>query len=281
MKTIGFTSPYFYDSKVQDLNTKLEVLTWIESQYPICHMGKSEDGTFPEAYYNDGGIKNLRVMPSGKSISFFMIEGNIEQVEEFHFRVPMALYVWADLTKAYTTKPYDYTAELLKDVIGVLENNSCNDMVISTDEVFENFTYLQKVLDQNTMRPYTAFKISFNCLLQKCWSATEDVIKVVSAEVGLQAGNIVDIYFNEGLDGGYEPNTTDFTFNFSGGAVTATSPFVFDQGGIDKHILIVLSRGISAGETGTVTYVRGTTSLTGKSGLYVMNFTQTITNNVS
>ena len=82
MKTIGFTSPYFYDSKVQDLNTKLEVLTWIESQYPICHMGKSEDGTFPEAYYNDGGIKNLRVMPSGKSISFFMIEGNIEQVEE-------------------------------------------------------------------------------------------------------------------------------------------------------------------------------------------------------
>ena len=274
MKTIGFTSPYFYDSKVQDLITKLNTLSWIENQYPICHMGKSEEGTFPEAYYNDGGIRNLRVMPEGNTISFFMIEGNIEQVEEFHYMVPLALYVWADLTKVYTTKPYDYTAELLKDVIGILDDNGCNDLVISVDEVFENFTYLQKVLDQNTMRPYTAFKISFNCLLQKCWSATEDVVKATTAKV---VSNILDIYFDGGLDGNYEPAITDFTMNFSGGAVTATYPLIFDQAGISEHLNIVLSRGIAAGETGTVTYKRGSIPLTGTSGLYVMNFTLNVT----
>jgi hypothetical protein len=278
MKTIGFTSPYFYDSKVQDLNTKLEALTWIESQYPICHMGKSEDGTFPEAYYNDGGIKNLRVMPSGKSISFFMIEGNIEQVEEFHFRVPMALYVWADLTKAYTTKPYDYTAELLKDVIGVLENNSCNDMVISTDEVFENFTYLQKVLDQNTMRPYTAFKISFNCLLQKCWSATEDVIKITSASIYGGAGNnIVMMYFESDINTGEIPSVSDFTVEFSGGLATITAITIYDSPGDNNPVGATLNRVIASGETGKITYVRGTNPLVGLSGLYVMNFTQNVT----
>jgi hypothetical protein len=279
MKTIGFTSPYFYDSKVQDLITKLNTLSWIENQYPICHMGKSEEGTFPEAYYNDGGIRNLRVMPEGNTISFFMIEGNIEQVEEFHYRVPLALYVWADLTKVYTTKPYDYTAELLKDVIGILDDNGCNDLVISVDEVFENFTYLQKVLDQNTMRPYTAFKISFSCLLTKCFAAREDeVIKITSASIYVGAGNnIVMMYFADDIDTGQILDAGDFIAEFSGGPVTITAITIYDAPATNNPVGATLNRVIAAGETGKITYVRGTTALVGLSGLYVMNFTQNVT----
>ena len=168
MKTIEFANPVFYDKKVQTLNTALEALGWIESQYPICFIGQTEEGTFPEVYYNDGSNKNLRVMPEGKSLSFFQIDGEIDEVEEYHYTVPLSLTVWGDLRKIYPHKPYDYTAELIKEVIGILKANGCNDLRIMTDQTLDEFTYLQKILNQNTMRPWTAFKIMFTCLMTKC-----------------------------------------------------------------------------------------------------------------
>jgi hypothetical protein len=167
MKTVEFLNPVFFDKKVQDLNTELETLGWIESQYPICQRGEMEEGSYVEAYYNDGSMKNLRVMPEGNSLSFFEIAGDIVQVEEYNYTVPLSLTVWADLRKVHTTKDYDYTAELIKDVIGILKKNGCNDLIIKTDQVMEE-SFLQKKLNQNTMRPWTAFKISFTCLLTTC-----------------------------------------------------------------------------------------------------------------
>jgi hypothetical protein len=168
MKTIEFASPVFFDKKVQDLNTELESLGWIANQYPICYKGENEQGTYPEVYYNDGSSKNLMAMPEGNAMSFFTIEGDIIEIEEFHFSVPLALTVWADLTKVYPSKAYDYTGELIKDVIGVLQANSCNDLKIQTQGVFEDYSFLESKLQQNVMRPFTAFKISFECIMTKC-----------------------------------------------------------------------------------------------------------------
>jgi hypothetical protein len=82
--------------------------------------------------------------------------------------VPLALVVWADLTKVYPAKKYNYTTELLEDVVKKLRDNSCNDITIQTDKVFEGFSDLDKSDFQNIMLPYTAFKINFNCLLTLC-----------------------------------------------------------------------------------------------------------------
>lgn len=167
MKTILFDDPVFYDAKVQDLNTELEVLTWLQNQYPICRKGEVKEGTFPEVYYNSG-TKNFKVMPEGMSVSFFTINGEITEVEEFDWNVPLSFYVWGNLTKMYPQKKYDYTGELIKDVIVILQKNSCTDLVIQTDNVFAEFTMLEKQLKQNAMRPFTAFKISFNTMITKC-----------------------------------------------------------------------------------------------------------------
>jgi len=167
MKTIQYSDPVFYDKKIQTLNEKLDVLGWIENIYPVCWKGESEEGTFPEVYYNSG-VVNFRALPEGQSISFFTINGVMSEVDEYQFTVPFSLYVWGDLKKIYKKKSYDYTGELIKEVIGVLRKNSCNDLEIITDNVFSEFSYLEKSLQQVTMRPFTAFRINFTTLLTTC-----------------------------------------------------------------------------------------------------------------
>lgn len=168
MRTIEFDDPVFYDKKIQELNVLLEALDWIENQYPICQKGETEEGTFPEVYFNDGTEKNIQVLPEGSAVSFFQIEGDIIGNDEFDYEIPFSLTVWADLTEIHPEKSYDYTSELVSDVLGVLNDNSCYDLKIKTADALEDFTMLQKLLKQPQMRPYTAFKISFKCNLTKC-----------------------------------------------------------------------------------------------------------------
>ena len=161
MKTVKYDNPIFYEKAVQELNEELEFLGWIQHQYPIVRLGETDEGTFPEVYYNDGGMKNLRVMPHGNSISFFRIEGELTQVDEMWWNFPLSLTVWVDLRKIHV-RNYDYTTELMADVIDILERKSCSDIVIITDNVFDGYSFLEKKLSQNTMRPFAAFKINFN-----------------------------------------------------------------------------------------------------------------------
>ena len=167
--TTEYSTPQIYNQKVQELNTALDALGWIEKIYPIAYKGEEEEGTFPEVYYNDGSKKNIRVLPGGKAISFFQIESDLVEVDEFFFNTQLSLTVWADLAKIDSGKKYDFTTELIKEVLNVLRLNSCYDFAISTDEVLSGFSYMEKKLSQNTMRPYTAFKITFNTLLSICW----------------------------------------------------------------------------------------------------------------
>ena len=168
MKTIQFDNPVFFDRKVQELNTELESLGWIINQYPVCYKGENKEGTFPQVYYNDGSSKNLMALPEGNATSFFTVEGEMLETEEFHFVIPLAITIWADLTRVYPAKAYDYTGELIKDVVGILQANSCNDLKIQVENVFGDYSFLDSKLQQNVTRPYTAFKISFTCLISKC-----------------------------------------------------------------------------------------------------------------
>ncbi len=166
----NFTTPTFYNKRVQEINEKFDDLGWIETILPLARIGQDEQGTYPEVYKNDGSRVNIRVMPEGESWLFWRIEGEITETEiEDWYNVPMSVTVWADLTKVYPAKNYDYTAELMKDVIGVLKTNSCNDIRINVDNIFEGFSELEKIEKQNTMLPYTAFKVFFNILSFPCY----------------------------------------------------------------------------------------------------------------
>jgi hypothetical protein len=171
-----FANPKFYDKKIQNLNTILATLGWIENIYPLAQIGISDvdgkDVTFPEIYNNDGTKVSTRIYPGGKALSFFVMNGDINGVDkdddDTHFVVPLALVVWADLTKVYPAKTYNYTTELMEDVVKKLRANSCNDITIQADKVFEGFTDLEKSAFQNVMLPFTAFKINFTCILTLC-----------------------------------------------------------------------------------------------------------------
>ena len=182
-----------YEDKITEINALLADLDWIETIHGEAVTGEDDQGTYPE-YYN--GTNVLRVLPEGNSISFIQIEGDITEVDEFHFNVPMSLTVWGDLRKINTTKKYDYTLELVKEVVDVLRSASCNDMEIKLMYVFSGFSYLEKKYQQNTMKPYFAFKISFNVLVPLCITPfpVTTLVSTVLTEL-----NEITMTFSQGL----------------------------------------------------------------------------------
>jgi len=168
MKTADTYAPSFYDKKVYEINRDLNWLGWIEHIHPVADVGVDEEGTFPEVYMNDGTKKSIRILPSGNSLSFFEVN-EIDQIDETEFfGVNLSIVVWADLTKVYPSKTYNYRSELIKDVKGVLDGHSAYDMSVQVKDVFSEYSQLEKINNQNTMLPYTAFRITFTVNLLTC-----------------------------------------------------------------------------------------------------------------
>lgn len=163
-----FANPKFYDKVIQEINTDLDALGWIEFVHPLSQIGEDEEGTFPEVYKNDGSKISIRIFPTGNSLSFFTLESAVQIDESDFFRVDLGLIVWADLTKVFPSKDYNYTTELLEAVRGVLNSHSAYEYNIEFQEVFSEYTQLEKLINQNVMLPNTAFKINFAVTLTMC-----------------------------------------------------------------------------------------------------------------
>ena len=160
--------PQFFNKRIEEINESLSALGWIEYIHPLAHVGEYEQGTFPEVYVNDGSKKSIRIFPHGNSLSFFTLS-SAEQIDESEmYAVNLSLVVWADMTKVYPAKTYDYTTELLKDVKEVIDKHNGYSKTFDFDEVFEDFSQLEKVENQNTMLPYTAFRVNFTVDLLMC-----------------------------------------------------------------------------------------------------------------
>ena len=164
----SFAYPKFWDKAIQDINTDLTALGWISNVFPLSQIGIDEEGTFPEVYKNDGTRISIRVFPDGNSVSFFTLESAAQIDETDYYKVDLGLIVWADLTKVYPNKDYNYTTELLNDVRGVLDSHGGYEYNIELQGVFAEYDQLDKVLNQNTMLPYTAFKFNFSVSLKMC-----------------------------------------------------------------------------------------------------------------
>lgn len=194
----SYSSPIFIAEKIQTLQSALDALGWISIIQPLARIGEDEKGTFPEVYYNDGSRKNIRMFPEGDSWAFFMIEGDINQVDEYAFDVPLSLTVWFDMTKVYPSKLYDYSYELLQDVVNVLHLNSCNDLKINTTSPFAGFSQLEQKQTQHLMLPYSAFKIDFNCLCYFCETRPDAIHQTTYNDWFLPSQNLL-IQFDANL----------------------------------------------------------------------------------
>jgi len=165
--TTSFSSPILYDEVAQDINTKLS--SKFDDQYPVCFVGEENDETFPVVYENDGTRVNFRVMPDNtRSMSFFTIEGELVENEEYHLTAPMAITCWVNLEKYNTSSDYnfDYTTEIIKEVFNVLRGYGAYDLSVNVHDPFEGFSMLQP--KTNMLRPYSGFKISFSKTIKVC-----------------------------------------------------------------------------------------------------------------
>lgn len=167
MDVIQFSNPVLYNKIAQELNDELYKLGIIDDLYPVCSIGVEAEETFPEVYINDGTKKNLRALPQTlRAMSFFVVNGEMSDIDELHLSVPMGLIVWMNLKKADPGKSYDYTAEIIKLVYNVLKNYGCYDLSIDINNPFEEFSMLSnKAIN---MRPHSVFRVNFTKTVSIC-----------------------------------------------------------------------------------------------------------------
>lgn len=164
-----YPNPLFYDKIAADLNVKLATLGYIDDMYGITFVGFDGDESFPEIYQNSPGKTNFRVMPdSTKSLSFFMVNGEMTEVDEIGFAIPISLFVWMNLPIAFPGVSYDSTTEVIKAVYNIVITYGGYDCSITVDDVFPEFSQLSKQVAANTQRPYSAFRCDFVKNIQIC-----------------------------------------------------------------------------------------------------------------
>ncbi len=165
----AFANPFLWDKVAQELNLSINALGHFDDLYMVAHVGHDGDETYPEIYKNDGSRENFRLLPdSTRAMSFFIVEGDIDEVEEYHMNCPMAFCAWMNLELLNPAKNYDYTSEIVRDCFNKLREYGCYDMRIDINTPFDGFTELAKGVTANIMRPYSGFKISFNKTIEVC-----------------------------------------------------------------------------------------------------------------
>lgn len=164
-----FVSPLYYDKVAQELNVKLDLLGHIDDLYGVTFVGFDNEETYPEIYLNDGTKQNLRVLPdTTRSMSFFVVTGEMDEIDEEAFAIPMAYCVWLNLLKVDPSKTYDYTTEIIRDVYNVIGKYGGYDTSVEVNDPYPEFSQLSKDVGANIMRPYSGFRVNFTKNVQNC-----------------------------------------------------------------------------------------------------------------
>ena len=161
MKTLGYYSnPALAESVVQTLRQSFDTnLEWLDNSYPIVCVGVEEQETFPIVW---AGVKDhisLRPDDSVDSYCFFEFYSAQPGDDNDPVTYNLGVIFWVDLDKLDTSQTEDYTWNLISDVCRILKKNEAYKLDISTDDVFDNYTF--ELDKQQLMRKYSGFKIMF------------------------------------------------------------------------------------------------------------------------
>jgi hypothetical protein len=162
------TAPRYDDRIVQDLQIYFtERLSWLDRSFHIARVGVLPEGkTYPQVQANNGTNENYDIRPDNliPSYCFFEVEQPY-QIDFFDVKATYFLSVtfWGNLNLIDESKSYDYTSELIRDVVKLLERKECGDLKIeeNPERVFTKYSALKQDANQYLMKRYTAFKLSF------------------------------------------------------------------------------------------------------------------------
>ena len=174
MKIIPLNNNYkLHDRVVNNLLTHFRAnIAWLEYSFPIVQPGimETDDGeiTFPIVYAGDGSTEHYDIRPDWDigAFCFFEFDSATATDEWDGTDYIFSVIFYARLDKAYPAKAnYDYTSELIAEVIGHLKNIKFDarvlDWTINVDDIFDKYSDLARVMTQSLMKHGTAFKITF------------------------------------------------------------------------------------------------------------------------
>lgn len=169
MKTVPyFLNPKLHNRVVQKIREYFrDNISWLSYIYPIARVGEDAEGnTYPQIYKGDGTEEHYDIRPdwSVNSYCFFelvdpVVLSDDDDGTDYRFNV----IFYARLDKVDSTKNYDYTAELIAEVILHLKALDAHEIEYYTnpEEIFTRYTELEQAATQMLMKHGTAFKISF------------------------------------------------------------------------------------------------------------------------
>lgn len=160
-------NPYLADKVVQIIRQDFDInISWLAYSFPVTKIGILEDLTYPRVYANDGSDAHYNIRPEEDAVSYCFFEVNdpiIINDEEEDADYNLSVVVWGRLDKIDSGKHYDYTSELIVDMLRRLKSLNARSLEIETnpENVFDKYSGLEQAQTQNFMQPNTGFKISF------------------------------------------------------------------------------------------------------------------------
>jgi len=156
---------------IEEIQALFASKVYLDVIYPVAKVGRQqlEDTVhlFPRVYLNDGGTEYIDVMPDDKlkGYTFFEIEGiQSYDRENEEFTVTLNQIFWFN-QKKIDDRNYDYTHELIGDILKTYELNSSITTEIQIEETLDNIYNkydLPQERVQQFMYPYTGVKFTYD-----------------------------------------------------------------------------------------------------------------------
>jgi|SRR6476661_1702557 len=179
MAAVSYTAPFAptlpapvgFDAEIQRLQLALAAeLSWLAVSYGRATRGGKKQGnkliTFPEVYHGNGEYRDVLPNDNVAAQSFFYPRDPATNLADepgpsVGLRMDCDLIFWCNLKKIDPTKPYRFEAELLQDVLRVLNQEGgvlIKRVFTSAEEVYRGFS-VDTVDEQFLRHPFCGFRI--------------------------------------------------------------------------------------------------------------------------
>lgn len=172
--TLPAVPPYYNEPRLeyklaQDIQLWLDAkLGWLDRSYHIAKIGINAESTYgyPQIHANDGTKEHYDIRADSEigAYSFIEIERPVSiEVYSDEITYFFSIVFWCNLDKIDAAKEYDFTSELIKDVVNSLEVFEPGNLEVETrpEKIFDKYSGIEQELKQFLMRRFSGFKVSF------------------------------------------------------------------------------------------------------------------------
>jgi len=165
------TNKQLADGVIEKIRQKLTSLAYLSEVFPATKVGIRDNGsTYPAVYVQDGNQKILDLTPNTKWKSYCFFEKRNYNISTFETDIngyDLSLIFWGQMNLIDVSKKYDYTDEIVSEIINKLRSLDCGNFTVSFENVFGKYN-LHESIKQFFMYPYSNFKIDFQIFEPAC-----------------------------------------------------------------------------------------------------------------